>query len=732
MGLASKELVALCKELGLPVKSHMSTLDDQQRATVESAAKAKTSGATEAAPPEAKGRKTAATKAGAKAPRRRPAAKPSAPAQPTTQRTAPSPAAPPKPPRDAPAARGGTPTRVGPVRRGRRMARTGRVRPRGRPAPTSTTVRAAVRPRPSKVELQSPISVKSLSSALGIPAADIIRRLMKVGVMANINAALEDEAAETVATELGVTLTIKPPPDMEAELLASITQDKPGDVTPRAPVVTFLGHVDHGKTSLLDVIRRSRVVEDESGGITQHIGAYRVDRGNVHVTFLDTPGHEAFTAMRARGANVTDVVVLVVAADDGVMPQTEEAISHAKAADVPIVVAINKTDKPEANVNRTLQQLSTKGLVPEEWGGDVVTVRTSAVTKEGIDDLLEMLSLVAELRELRGNPDRPAVGTCLEAELSEGRGVLCTFLVQQGTLHRGDLVLCGTGYGRAKALYDDTDRAVRSAGPSTPVKVSGLAGMPAAGDQFLVVSDLHKARAIATQRQDRVREASLAGHRHVTLENLFSRIEEEEIGEVCIILKTDVRGSLEAIKQEIDKLKHEEVQIRVLHEGVGGISESDVLLADASDAIIIGFHVAAEERARVLADEKGVDIQVYQVIYRLTQDLRAALEGMLKPERREVRTGRAEVRELFRVSRVGTIAGCHVTEGLVTRQALVRVHRDNVTIHEGRLTSLRRFKDDAREVREGFECGMKVEGFDDVKVGDVIEAFRIEEVKRTL
>ena len=592
--------------------------------------------------------------------------------------------------------------------------------------------RPVIKARPTKVELQSPITVKELSSALCVSAAEIIRRLMAAEVMAHINATIEDSAAEQVATELNVALTIRKPRDIEEELLASLAEDKPDDLKPRAPVVTFLGHVDHGKTSLLDAIRRTRVVDGESGGITQHIGAYRVDQGDVHVTFLDTPGHEAFTAMRARGANVTDVVVLVVAADDGVMPQTEEAISHAKAADVPIVVAINKIDKPEANINRTLQQLSTHGLIPEEWGGDVVAVRTSAVTGDGISDLLEMLSLVAELRELKSNANRPAAGTCLEAELSEGRGVLCNFLVQHGTLSRGDLVLCGAAYGRVKALYDDMDRPSRSAGPSTPVKVSGLDGMPSAGDKFMVVADLQKARAIASRRHEQARQAGLAERRHVTLENLFTHIEERGIGEVCVVLKTDVRGSLEAIKQEMDKLAHAEVKIRVLHEGVGGITESDVLLADASDAIIIGFHVTAEERARTLAEEKGVEIRVYQVIYRITQDLRDALEGLLAPERREVRTGRVEVRELFRVSRVGTIAGCHVTEGTVARQSLIRLNRDNVTVYEGKLSSLRRFKDDVREVREGFECGMRIDGYDDVKVGDVIEAFRIEEVKRTL
>jgi translation initiation factor IF-2 len=593
--------------------------------------------------------------------------------------------------------------------------------------------RAATAPTKGKVEIERPITMRSLSEATGIPARELLGRSMRMGQMVTINATLDDEMAALLALELGVELEIKRERNAEEALVAQLEQtDEDEPKTPRPPIVTFLGHVDHGKTSLMDAIRRSAVAEGEAGGITQHIGAYEVEHNGHCVTFVDTPGHEAFTAMRARGANVTDITVLVVAADDGVMPQTEEAISHAKAADVPIVVALNKVDLPGANVQRVMQQLSTHDLLPTQWGGDTEVVETSAVTKQGIDDLLETLTTLADLRELTANADRPGLGTCLEASLSEGRGVMASLLVQNGALHVGDVVLCGTAHGRVKAMYNDQDHPVRTAGPSTPVRVAGLDVVPAAGSRFYVMDDLATARKIAEGRASRGREEFLAERRHITLDNLFERMAQDEVSELKLILKADMRGSIEALKQELGKLEHPEVQIRLLHEGIGGVTESDVLLADASDAVVVAFHVAPEERARVLADEKGVEIRRYDIIYRVTDDIREALEGLLAPEQREVDTGRALVLQTFHNSRIGTIAGCRILQGTIERSARVRLVREGRVMNTYAIASLRHLKDDVREVREGFECGIKLAGFDDVKEGDVFEAFRIEEVKRTL
>jgi translation initiation factor IF-2 len=501
-------------------------------------------------------------------------------------------------------------------------------------------------------------------------------------------------------------------------------------------VVTFLGHVDHGKTSLLDRILGLDVVSSESGGITQHIRAYQVSKSGRTISFVDTPGHEAFTEMRARGANVTDIAVLVVAADDGVMPQTEEAISHARAAAVPIVVALNKIDLPGVDTNRSLQQLSANDLLPSEWGGDVEVVKTSAVTGEGIDELLETLLTVAELHDYKANPHRPALGTCLEAQQEAGRGVVCKLIVQNGTLHVGDIVVCGQAHGRVKAMYDTlrVHELLDDAGPSVPVTVAGFDVAPEAGEAFYVLDDISLAREIAQQKADQRRQLTLGGgQRHVTLENLFERLGEgAESQTLHLILRADVRGSIEAIEKELSKLEHPEVRIRILQKMVGGITEADVHLADASDAIIIGFNVVPDEGARVLADERGVQIRRYDVIYKITDDLRAALEGMLKPEERQIELGRALVQQTFSISRVGVVAGCRVLSGTIERNARVRVIRNNTVIGDYRLESLKREKDDAREVREGMECGMKLGGFDDIKEGDILEAYRIEEVGRKL
>jgi translation initiation factor IF-2 len=598
--------------------------------------------------------------------------------------------------------------------------------------------RAATQPRKGKVPIEVPISVRALSEAVGVRSADLLFRLLQHGVAnANINSTLDPIVAETIALELGCELEIKRPLSPEEQTLASLNQpDKAEDLVARAPVVTIMGHVDHGKTSLLDKIRQSNIAATEAGGITQVIRAWRVDHGGHPITFLDTPGHEAFTKMRARGAQVTDIAVIVVAADDGVMPQTEEAINHAKAAGVPIVVSINKVDLPSANITRTRQQLYSLQVIPDNMGGDTPFVETSAATGKGIAELLDTLSLVAEtLLELKANPNKPAHGTCLEAMLSEGEGVRATLLVRDGTLHRGDVILCGPTYGRVRALYDDLGRPIADAGPSVPVRITGLDEVPNADDPFQVVPDLATAREIADQRKAKLQESNLLKREPVRLETLT----EAKIAELKVILKADFRGSIEAIRKEMEKLQHAEVRVRILHAAIGGITESDVQLALTSplDTIIVGFNVVPDDRAKALAEDKGVQIREYDIIYHLTDDIRAALEGKLKPREEVIHLGRAVIRDTFKISRVGTIAGCYVTQGVIERSAKIRLIREGVVIYPPSdrtvgLESLKRFKEDAREVREGFECGLKIAGYDDVKVGDVIEAFRVEHVQRTL
>ncbi|HEY2895046.1 MAG TPA: translation initiation factor IF-2, partial [Pirellulales bacterium] len=574
------------------------------------------------------------------------------------------------------------------------------------------------------------------SEAIGVPAQQVLRQLMSLGTMVNINAELDAETAELLAVSLGVEVDFKHAVDLGEQTIAQLREsaDDPADLVMRPPVITFLGHVDHGKTSLLDRIIGTNVVSGESGGITQHIRAYQIEKDGRKISFVDTPGHEAFTEMRARGANVTDIAVLVVAADDGIMPQTEEAISHAKAAGVPIVVALNKIDLPGVDTQRIFQQLAAADLLPTEWGGDTEVVKTSATIGTGIDDLLETLLTLAELRDYSANPNRAASGTCLEAELHEGRGVVAKLIVQNGTLRVGDAVVCGAAYGRVKAMYDTLRPTIihQEAGPSMPVNLTGLNVPPAAGEHFYVLDDIATARQIAEDRGGKVRRAALVGApQHVTLETLFDRLGEKEVQTLNMILRADVRGSIEAIQKELTKLEHPEVKIKVLQASVGGISEADVHLADASDAIIIGFNVVPDEKARALSELRGVQIRRYEIIYKLTEDLKAALEGMLEPEKREVELGRALVQRTFTISRVGTIAGCRVLAGIVQRNSRVRVIRENRIIGEYPLESLKREKDDAREVREGLECGIKLGGFNDLKEGDILEVYRIEEVART-
>ena len=614
-----------------------------------------------------------------------------------------------------------------PRHRVRRPLRHERRGPAARPYAPPPSV------RPSKIAADFPATVRSLSQAAGVKVDELMAILVKAGLMVSVNDPLSDEAVAALGAALNLQIEIRRGRDLEGEFAgAQATPDRPEDLQLRPPVVAFLGHVDHGKTSLLDSIRKTRVAAGEAGGITQHIGAYTVLHEGRIVTFLDTPGHQAFTAMRARGAQVTDIVVLVVAADDGVMPQTEEAINHARAANVPIVVAINKVDLPSANPLRVMEQLSHRGLLPVQWGGNVEVIQVSAVTGAGIADLIETLALQAEVLELKANPNKPARGVVLEAKLSEGRGPVATILVREGTLRRGDVLLCGKAFGRARSLHDHRGLAITEAGPSIPVEIAGLASVPAAGDTALVLADYDTARQIAQERERRAREARFAERKHVTLENLFATLKDTGPKEVRVILKADVNGTLEVIRKALADLATPEVRINVLHAAVGGINDSDVLLADASDAVIIGFSVVPEPSARALAEKKDIEIRLYNIIYHLTDEMRAALERRLEPERRQVILGHAEVRKTFKVSKVGTVAGCYVTDGRITRNSLLRLTRNSIVVYEGKVGSLRHVKDDIREAANGQECGIRIAGYDDVKEGDIIEAYEIQEIKRRL
>jgi translation initiation factor IF-2 len=593
------------------------------------------------------------------------------------------------------------------------------------PPPPTPRVRQPVQPEAApappavaaEVHLEGSLTVGELAQRLGVPAAEVVRRLLEVGVLAGVNQQIPLETAKAVAEAMGARVVTGAPKAPAPGPRLRVSQE--GE--PRPPVVTVLGHVDHGKTTLLDTIRHTNVAAGEFGGITQHIGAYQVERGGRRITFIDTPGHEAFTALRARGAQVTDIAVLVVAADDGVMPQTVEAINHAKAAQVPIVVAINKVDLPQANPERVKQQLAELGLVPEEWGGDVVMVPVSARTGQGIEDLLEMLLLVAELHDLRADPHKPARGTVLEARLDRGRGPVATVLVQEGTLRVGDAVVVGEVHGKVRAMTDDRGQRLTEAGPSTPVEVVGLSDVPTAGDLLEVVPDERRAKAIAEERRERRRAAELTQARKGSLEELV------EVRELRLVVKADVHGSLEAITGALQRLQTEEVKVNVLHAAVGAVTESDVMLAAASRAVVLGFNVRPDPAARKLAEQEGVDVRLYRIIYEALDDVQALLKGLAAPKLTEVVLGRAEVRRIFHISRVGTVAGCYVVEGRIPRSAQVRLVRDGAVVYDGRLASLRRFKDDVREVAAGFECGMALENFQDIKEGDVIEAYAVQE-----
>ena len=585
-----------------------------------------------------------------------------------------------------------------------------------------------IKKTPVTVTVGDEITVGELAAAMKKTAADVIKALMKLGMMATVNQVIDYDTAEIVVTEMGAKIERAVVVTIE-ERIMDITEDSEESLKPRDPVVVVMGHVDHGKTSLLDAIRNTAVTDTEAGGITQHIGAYRVNCNGKDITFLDTPGHAAFTSMRKRGAMATDIAVLVVAADDGIMPQTIEAISHAKAANVQVIVAINKMDKPDANPDRVLQQLTEHELVPEEWGGDVICVPVSAKTHEGIDKLLENILLVAEMMELKANPDRKAKGIVIEARLDKGRGPVASLLVQSGTLHSGDILVAGTAVGRVRMMTNENGKELKTAGPSVPVEITGLAETPNAGDVFDAVSDERLARELVEQRKQKAKEEIFNAKQKVTLDNLFDQLSEGDLRELSVIVKADVQGSVEAVRESLVKLSNDEVRVNVIHGGVGAINESDVMLAQTSGAIVVGFNVRPDSVAKAAAERDGVELRMYRVIYDCIEEIEAAMKGMLAPKFRENQIGTAEVRNVYKISNVGTIAGCYITDGKVTRSAQIRLVRDGIVICEDKIDSLRRFKDDVKEVAQGYECGIGLEKFSDIKEGDIFEAFVMEEYR---
>ena len=586
------------------------------------------------------------------------------------------------------------------------------------------------------VTITGKLTVQEIANALDVSASEVIMKLMKMGTMASINQEVSEEIASLVVKEYGYTLLTSTEDEEEEQLeidaLMEIEEDKEEDLLPRPPVVTVMGHVDHGKTSLLDAIRSTNVTRGEAGGITQHIGASEVSVNGQKIVFLDTPGHEAFTSMRARGAQVTDIAILVVAADDGIMPQTVEAINHAKAAEVPLIVAINKIDKPDANPDKVKQELADQGLLVEDWGGDVIAVPVSARQKTGIDTLLEMILLVSEMEELKANPNKRAVGTVIEAQLDKGRGPVATVLVQGGTLNVGDPIVAGLASGKVRAMINSKGKRVKAAGPSTAVEILGLSEVPQGGDQFVAVPSDKVARSVAEKRQQIAREEMLKSNQRMSLDDFFSQMNEGDVKDLNIVIKADVQGSAQAVKQSLEKLSNEEVAVRVIHCGVGAVNESDVMLATASNAIIIGFNVRPVPGAEEVAKKENVDIRTYTIIYKAIEDVQAAMTGMLDPEYKDEDTGKAEVRETFKISGVGTIAGCYVTTGKIFRGGKARIVRDGIIIHDGEIAALRRFKDDVKEVNSGYECGLSFVNYNDLKEGDIVEAYVTKEVERKL
>ena len=674
LGTTSKKLIEAMKEMDIEVKNHMSTLDREAAGRVIAVLTGR-----------------AESEAGAKE-------KPAAPVE--KKKAAPA----------------------------REEKKSQVKRPEKAAAPRArrkTDTKPPIKKKRRRVSVEGRVTVGEVAALFETTAADLITKLLELGVVANINQAIGPEAIELVADEYNADVEFIADP-IEQELLGREDEGEK-KLSERHPVVTVLGHVDHGKTSLLDAIRESDVTAGEAGGITQHIGAYTVEASGKKIVFLDTPGHEAFTAMRARGAQVTDIAVLVVAADDGVKPQTIEAINHARAAEVPIIVAINKIDKANVNPERVKQQLSEQGLIPEEWGGETICVPVSAKQRQGLDELLEMILLVSELSELQADPGRTARGTVIEAHLDRGRGPVATVLVQDGTLRVGHSLICGTSTGKVRAMLNQKGERVTSAGPATPVELLGLNEVPLAGDRFQVIEDERLARQVAERRSQKIKAAAQRSQR-VTLDDLFKQIQEGETKELNLVLKGDVHGSVEALQEAILKLSLEEVKVRVIHAGVGAINESDVMLASASNAIVIGFNVRPDSNARRLAEADRVDLRLYRVIYEALEDIRLAVQGLLKPVYREEIEGQVEIRQVFKASRFGNIAGCYVTEGKITRNSLIRLIRDGVVVHEGKLASLKRFQDDVREVASGFECGILIEGFSDIAEGDQIEAYTMKRI----
>jgi translation initiation factor IF-2 len=721
LGLTSKEVLAHLKKIGEEVKSHSSTIDEDLAARVKAELG---NGATAAPSP----------------PKKAPAKKaPAGDAAPSTAPAKPATAAPAK---KAPA--GTAPSSASKTEQTQSASEVAASSAPAQPPPpaAATEKPAAVAPPAPPAEAPAPagpavkvhrgITVKDLADKLQKSPAEILTILLGVGEMVTVTQSMSDEAVLLVGEELGIELQVVDPEEEEAleEAMVEAEEDV-GKLEPRPPVVTVMGHVDHGKTAILDAIRRTNVAGGEAGGITQHIGAYRVAVDGRHVTFIDTPGHEAFTAMRARGAQVTDIAVLVVAADDGVMPQTVEAIDHARAAEVPIVVAVNKVDKPEADPVRVRQQLSDHGLMPEEWGGETVFVDVSAKQRTNLDQLLEMILLTSDIQlDLKANPEAPARGVVIEAHLDKGRGPVASVLVKRGTLYQGDALVAGAAWGRVRALLDENGTRVEEAKPGQPVQVLGWQSVPEAGDDFRALDDEREARHIAQEREQHRRAADLVEQRKVSLTTLLAQTREGEVPELNLLIKADAQGSVEALDDQLAKLDQSLVKVNVLRKGAGAISENDVTLAQASNAIIIGFNVVPNAQARQLADEEGVDIRTYRVIYQAVQEIENAAKGLLGPEIREVPLGQAEVRATFRVPRLGVVAGCMVTDGVIRRNSKARLVRDGTVVYETTVASLRRFKDDAREVASGFECGIGLEGFQDVKEGDIIQAFEVQEVAR--
>lgn len=692
LGIRSKKLIPILKEMKIEVKNHMSTLEEEvAKKVLEMLTKGEVKPIGEVKPdgdsgPAAEEKKE--TAAAVKAPAEKPAAAPVKKKK--IEKKLP---------------------RVG--RKARKSARLSREKKEKAPAPLA---------------LEGRVTVGEVAGRLNVMPSEILSKLLDLGIICNINQHLNDDVLEILSEEYGIKFDVTPDPDEELlDVMEAEGEDKAA-LKPRPPVVTVLGHVDHGKTSLLDAIRETDVTASEAGGITQHIGAYTAKINGKKVVFLDTPGHEAFTAMRARGAQVTDVAVLVVAADDGVMPQTVEAVNHTRAAGVPIIVAVNKIDKPAANPERIKNQLADINLIPEEWGGDIIFVNISALKKQGLEELLEMILLLAEMAELKADYSRHARGTVVEAKLDKGRGPVATVLIQDGVMEIGDPIICGNIFGRVRAMIDDQGHRVKKAFPSTPVEVLGLTEVPQAGDHFIVVGDEKLARQIAQKRGEKLREATLHRVQPVSLDEFFKQIQDDEI-DLNIIIKADVQGSAEALQESLLKIENEKVKLKIIHKGVGAISESDVMLASASGAIIIGYNIRPEANARKLAEKERVDIRLYRVIYEIIDDIKAAILGMLEPKYEEEVMGQAEIRKIFKVSRLGSIAGSYVTEGKITRNAKMRVIRDGVVIHEGNIDSLKRFKDDVREVGTGFECGILLENFNDLKEEDVLEAYEMKKVE---